>query len=35
MMQAEDRYILSRVAMTVAVLIGVMFALILLANVIA
>lgn len=35
MMQAEDRYILGRVATTVAVLIGVMFALILLANVIA
>jgi len=34
-MQMEDRYILSRVATTVAVLIGVMFALIIVANSIA
>jgi len=34
-MQIEDRYILSRVATTVAVLIGVMFALIMVANSIA
>jgi len=34
-MQIEDRFILTRVATTVAVLIGVMFALIALANMIA
>ncbi len=31
-MQTEDRFILSRVATTIAVLVGVMFALIFLAN---
>jgi len=34
-MQIEDRFILTRVATTVAVLIGVMFALIAVANMIA
>ncbi len=34
-MQVEDQYIMSRVATTVVVLIGVMFALIIIANSIA